>query len=140
MSRDRQIPTNDAVIRSLSERIRKLEARLSQVIDARRTPLLFSFAGLIEEDVESPPLRPIHPTQIDLIVPQVLVPPSGGDLVVELKMNGTLVRTLTIPDGDFYVEDAVPFVIPMGMVLTATVTAAFDAESLSIQLIPKLLL
>lgn len=139
MSRDRQIPTNDAVIRSLSERVRKLEAQLSQVIDSRRTPLLFSFAGPLEEDVESPPLRPIHPTQIDLIVPQVLVAPSGDDLIVDLKLNGTVVRTLTVLDGEFYVEDAVPFVVPMGYKLTATVTQASGAESLSIQLIPKLL-
>lgn len=137
--RDRQIPTADAVINSLAERVRRLEARLTQVIDARRTPLLFSFSGEPEVDIESPPLRTVHPTEIDLIVPQVLVAPSGGDMTIELKLNGTLVRTLTIPSGQFYVEDAVPFIIPMGYILTATVTLASGAEDLSIALIPRLL-
>lgn len=89
--------------------------------------------------VESPPLRTIHPTQIDLIVPQVGTPPSGGDLTIDLALSGTGFRTLTIPAGEFYVEDAVPFVIPAGVVLTATPTAVNGAADLAIAFIPKLI-
>lgn len=139
MPRTRQVGNYDDIIGELNDRIGKLERRLQAVVDARRSPQLFSFAGPLPEGVESPPWRPVHPTEIDLLVPQVLTAPSGGDLVIDMKLNGSTVRTLTVPDGELYVEDAVPFVIPAGGSLTATVTTASGAADLAIGLIPKLL-
>lgn len=146
MARDRHVPTSESLIGSLEKRIGILERRLSQVIDARRTPLLFSFSGLVSDNigVESPALPPIHPTEIDLIMPVVRVAPSGADITIDLTLYGPttgVVRTLTIVDGTSYSQDAVPFIIPMGGLLTATITAADSgtAMDLSIALIPKLL-
>lgn len=146
MARDRHVPTAEGLIGSLEKRIGILERRLGQLIDARRTPLLFSFAGIVADAIgtESPPLRTIHPTEIDLIVPQVRVAPSGADITIDLTLYGPttgVVRTVTIADGLLYVEDAVPFIIPMGGAVTATVTAADSgtAMDLAVHLIPKLL-
>lgn len=127
----------DASIVKLAARVAKLERRLSQIIDARRLPGVFSFSGPVPVGVESPKWRPTFPTQVDLIVPELLVAPSGGDVTIDLTLYGPttgVVRTLTIPDGFLYAEDAVPFVIPIGGSLTATVTDANGAESLSIAL------
>lgn len=137
--RDRQVPTVDRIIRDHERRIRNLEARLTQIIDSRRTPGVFSFSGLLDDLVgsESPKWRPTFPCQVDLIVPELLVAPSGGDVTIDLTLYGPttgVVRTLTIPDGFEYAEDAVPFVIPIGGSLTATVTDSNGAESLSIAL------
>lgn len=146
MARDRQNPAPDRILSALANRVAALETRLSQVIDARRSPLFFSFSGSIADSVglESMPMRPVHPTEIDLIVPQVRVAPSGTSITVDLTLYGTttgVVRTLTIPSGALYSEDAVPFIIPMGGALTATVTGADGgaAQDLAIALIPKLL-
>lgn len=139
MPRGRQVPTTDAFVVDLAKRLGKLERQLQAVTDSRRTPLLFSFAGTVPVGVPSPPLRPIHPTQINLVVPQVTFPPSGGDLTIDLYLNLVNIRTLTVPDGQTYSEDAVPFVIPAGGSLVAIVTAANGAGDLSISLIPELL-
>lgn len=142
MAKDRQKPGLESVIGRLDRRVARLERHLSQVIDSRRLPGLFSFSGSLEEDVESPPWRPSYPVSVDLIVPQVLVAPTGGSLVIDLTLYGPttgVVRTLTVPSGDFYVEDAVPFIIPMGGSLTAKVTTASGAEDLAIALTPRLL-
>lgn len=139
MPRTRQVPTTTDIITNLERRISQLERALSAVVDARRTPELFSFSGALAAS-ESPPWRPVHPTEIDLIVPQVLTAPSGGDLVIWLILNGvTIIRVLTVPDGENYIEDAVPFVIPAGQILTAAVITPSGAADLSISLIPKLL-
>lgn len=142
MPTHRVVPSVAAILQRQDERIRRLEAKLSQVIDSRHLPNFFSFSGLVDEAVESPPMRFIHTTQINLLVPQVLVAPAGGDLTIDLTLYGPttgVVRTLTIPDGSFYVEDAVPFIVPAGGSLTATVTAANGAEDLAIAADPILL-
>lgn len=139
MANDRQVPNLARIIERLERRVSMLERHLSAVIDSRRLPGLFSFAGIPDENVASPPWRPIHPVSVDLMVPQVNVAPTGGAMTIDMKLNGTLVRTLTIPAGQTYVEDAVPFIIPMGYTLTATVTLASDAEDLAIAIVPRLL-
>lgn len=141
---ERRTPTVEAIITRLEARVAKLERRLLPLIDARRTPLMFSFSGPLDTavGVESMALRPIHSTEIDLVVPQVLIAPSGGALTIDLTLYGPttgVVRTLTIPDGSTYSEDAVPFIIPIGGSLTATITDSNGAEDLSISLIPRLL-
>lgn len=139
MAHDRQVPNLARIIERLDRRVSQLERELGAIVDSRRLPTPFSFAGIPDEDVQSPPWRPVHPVSVDLMVPQVNVAPAGGDMTIDMKLNGTLVRTLTIPEGDLYVEDAVPFVIPTGYVLTATVTLASDAEDLAIAVLPRLL-
>lgn len=138
MPRGSQVPTMEGFITDLYKKIGILERKLQAVVDTRRTPLFLSFDGPLEL-IESPPLRTIHPTQIDLIVPQVGTPPSGGDLTIDLSLAGTPFRTLTIPDGQTYVEDAISFVIPAGGYITFTPTAINGAEDLAIALIPKLI-
>lgn len=137
MPTDRLVPDPHRALAKLQARVAKLEKHLSQIIDSRRTPGVFSFSGALAVGVESPKWRPTFPTQVDLMVPELLVAPSGGDVTIDLTLYGPttgVVRTLTIVDGSLYSEDAVPFVIPIGGSLTATVTDANGAESLSIAL------
>lgn len=128
----------------LKRRVGNLEALVRQVVETRIMPTPFSFSGPLDDAVgiESPAWRPIHPIAVDLLVPQVLVAPSGGDLTIDLTMYGPVtgvVLTLTIPDGETYVEIASPFALGMGASLTATITDANGAESLSISALPRLL-
>lgn len=134
------IPTQDAEILKLKKRVRILESLVGKLVETRLMPTPFSFADALQEGVESPAWRPVHSVQINLIVPQVLGAPSGGDCTIDLTLYGPstgVVRTLTIPEGASYVEDAVPFVIPQGGSLTAKVTAANGAMDLSISLVPQ---
>lgn len=140
----RQTPTTDEIILELRRKIGALERKLTAVIDERRLPGLFSFSGVLDDalGVESPPWRPVHSVKINLLVPQVLVAPSGGNLTIDFTLYGPLtgvVRTVTVLDGTFYTEDAVPFIIPQGGSMTATITASFGASDLAIAALPELL-
>lgn len=144
MPRGRQVPTVDAFVSELARKVGILERRLQAVVDARRIPEVFSFSGLLDDAVgiESPAWRPVHPVSIDLLVPLVLVAPSGGDLTIDINLRGPttgLITTLTIPDGETYAEVSAPFVVPMGGSVTATITDSNGAESLSISMLPRLL-
>lgn len=135
-------PESDAIIAALNRRLKIVESLVGTLVETRLMPTPFSFAGTPEEDVESPAWRPVHSVKINLIVPQVLTAPSGGDLTIDLTLYGPIagvVRTLTIPDGANYVEDAVPFIIPQGGSLTAKVTNVAGAIDLSISLVPELI-
>lgn len=135
-------PRQSDEILDLKRRVRILESLVGTIVDTRLMPTPFSLAGALEVGIESPPWRPVHSVKINLVVPQVLTAPSGGDLTIVLTEYGPItavVRTLTVPDGSLYVEDAVPFIIPQGGSLTATVTAANGAADLSISLVPELI-
>lgn len=132
-------PRQSDEILDLKRRVRTLESLVGTIIETRMMPTPFSLSGLLEEDVESPAWTPVHSVQINLVVARVLTAPSGGDLTIDLRLYGPstgVVRTVTVPDGLTKVEDAVPFVIPQGGSLTATVTNAAAAADLSISLVP----
>lgn len=139
-----QEPGVDREIIELKRRVGILERKLTQVIESRIMPTPFSFAGALDPAVGivSPAWRPVHPISVALLVPQVLIAPSGGDLTIDIAQLGPLagpVLTLTIPDGQTYVEVAAPFNVPMGGSVTAEITAAFGADTLSISMVPQLL-
>lgn len=135
-------PGADQDMIDLKRRVGILERKLTQVIESRIMPTPLSFSGPVPENVESPAWRPVHPVSINLLVADVLVAPSGGDMTIDFTLYGPstgVVRTVTVLDGTFYTEDATPFVIPQGGRLTATVTAAFGAADLAIAAVPELL-
>lgn len=140
MARARQVPQIDTILQRLESRISALERRLGPTIDSRRLPAVFSFDGPLVV-IESPKWRPIFAVEITLIVPDVLVAPSSGDLTIDLTLYpaASVVRTLTVASGEIYTEDAVPFIIGAGSQLTATVTNPAGAESLSIAFVAQLL-
>lgn len=134
----------DEEVFELKRRVRRLEGLVRQVIETRIMPTPFSFSGVLVDAVgiESPPWRPLHPISVDLLVPQVLVAPAGGDLTIDIFQYGPVagfVTTLTIPDGLTYVEVASPFTLGIGASLTATITNDASAESLAIAALPRLL-
>lgn len=140
----RHAPRLETEIAKLQRRVSQLERQLGAVIETRIMPTPFSIAGPLDDQIgiESPAWRPVHPVSIDLVVPQVLVAPSGGDLnivLVKYGPGGGFVMTLTIPDGETYVEIAAPFQMGMGASLTAQIADANGAESLSISMLPRLL-
>lgn len=139
MPGQQQDPEIERMVASLDKRLRRLELKYLPVIDARHVPVLFSFAGPLVDDAESPAFEPIVPLELVLLRPRVLTAPSGGDLTIDLKLSGAFVRTLTISDGDFYVDDAEPLTVPAGDWLTATTTGTFGAADLAIAAVPNLL-
>lgn len=141
----RHAPTLESQVAALQRRISQLERQLGAVIETRIMPTPFSIAGPLDDQIgiESPAWRPVHPIMVDLLVPQVLVAPSGGDLTIDLNLYGPAaaspLTTLTIPSGQLYVEIAAPFLMGMGASLTATITNSNGADTLSIAVLPRLL-
>lgn len=143
MAQERQPPNLSDIVARHERRIFALETKLTALIDDRRLPGVFSFSGALSTfvGIETPAWRPVFATKINLVVPEVLTAPSGADLTIDLTLYGPttgVVRTLTVPNGSTYVEDAVPFFIPAGGSLTAKVTADAGASDLSIALVPEL--
>lgn len=145
MSREPLEPNVMNVVRDLNRRVYWLETKLGQLVDSRRTPLFFSISGSLLDFVgqETPPLRTVHSTEFDLVVPQLRVAPEA-DITIELTAYGPItgvVKSIVIPAGVFYVEDAEPFVIPAGGALTLQCSVGDDgtAMDLGCACIPKLL-
>jgi hypothetical protein len=140
MALDRHDPSVDRIIKTLDNRVSILERRLSQVIDNRNLPFMITFSGLVPMGVESEPWKPGIPLEITLAVPQLALPPTTSDFTLDEKLNGTTFRTLTVPVGAFYIEDAVPFIIPAGSIYTVICTDnGATAHELALHLHPKLL-
>lgn len=121
-------------IESILTRVERLEKKTTKPggQDLRLPFVLFAFDNELVEDNESPPLDAKRAMRFASLRARVLVAPGGGDCTIELKRNGSLVRTITIPDGDLFVDDSDLLTLAADSYLTATVTAANGAEDLAI--------
>lgn len=107
-------PDWSTAIADLQRRLAALERRLTPKMPAMTAELVFSYAGALVSATESPPKLFVVPANLGLLAVAFTSGEAGStDTILEVKKNGSVAGTVTVPASTetYTASVAVAFVI-----------------------------
>lgn len=135
MALDSIPPAIDNMLRGYDRRIKELERRRAQFPAASGlVPFVFTYSGVLSDGVESAPWYP----ELQIVVLSIRVsattPPSGSDLGLTLRLNGSDLLALSLANGSATQINAAVFDVLSDSFVTMRSDTSSGAADVSVEL------